>query len=521
MLSSSLLLFTFALTSGAAKVVDLGYARYQGIADAPTNITSFLAVRYAAPPTGFLRWRAPEAPGNVTGVQLADTNPPACLQGARGTSLVNPLQSRAEGGEPSEDCLFLNVFTPDIKPKELLPTIVWIHGGAYAIGSAQDYNGLDLAAELDGAAVVVVLQYRLGLFGFLAGNEVKNDGALNAGLLDQQFALRWVNRNIGRFGGDASRVTLWGQSAGAGSIMQHMIANGGKTSPKLYSAGILSSPFLPQQYPYNHWVPQAIFDGVASQAGCGNHTTLDCLRAVDAATLETINLNTILQGFQGTSTFVPVVDGKLIQQSPTDAFLEKKTNGGSLLAMTNVEEGFVFVNQEQDYNVEEYVQQLFPTVGKKESTLIAATYAGLGSPVQQATKIMTDSIFICPAFTVLEGFRGNSFKGEYGILPSFHGDDLRYYFPRFTAFPNSPVFNNTEFIEAFRQAFFSFALHRDPNTQVHRTITPTWPLWDKDAKEMVLNRTDAGNADVRVEAVDSELLQRCELWKSLRGKTFQ
>ncbi|KAF9544591.1 alpha/beta-hydrolase [Agrocybe pediades] len=265
-------------------VVDLGYAKYQGtiVKDSVTGSTNsqFLGIRFAAPPTGALRFSAPALPSPTPSVQLADTQPPICFQTnpwglsntspflqQNGTSSRLPVVDDGKGSlDPrfSEDCLFLNVVTPGrIGEKRNLPVVVWIHGGGYATGSAYGsvrfgafYDGNDLVRESGGEVVAIILQYRLGAFGFLAGEKVKKGGALNAGLLDQQFALKWVQNHISKFGGDPRKVTIWGESAGAGSVMQHVIANGGKTKPSLFRAAITSSAYLPSQYKYNSRIPE-------------------------------------------------------------------------------------------------------------------------------------------------------------------------------------------------------------------------------------------------------------------------
>ncbi|KAL0945391.1 hypothetical protein HGRIS_000885 [Hohenbuehelia grisea] len=224
-------------------IVDLGYAKYQGFFNQTSNVTTFLGVRYAEAPTGDLRWRSPITPKKADDIQSALVQPPECFQGNLGQNPeapipVNRLQSRAT--TPSEDCLFLNVYTPGHlnSPSSLLPVVVWIHGGGYTVGSASGFDGNDLIREAGRGAVVVIIQYRLGLLGFLSSAEVKANGSPNAGLLDQQFALQWVQSHIHRFGGDKSHVVLWGESAGAGSIVQHIVANGGRTNPPLFKAGI-------------------------------------------------------------------------------------------------------------------------------------------------------------------------------------------------------------------------------------------------------------------------------------------
>ncbi|KAJ3874377.1 Alpha/Beta hydrolase protein [Lentinula edodes] len=382
----SFLLLSFTVTfarvhpraSNGVPVIDLGYAKYQGVFDSANNVTNYLGIRYAAPPTGDLRWRAPQTPAdNSSVVQLANTQPLPCFQAPTGEASTNPLETlskRASApGSPTEDCLFLNVYFPgDTIPVEPLPTLVWIHGGGYIMGG-----------------------YRLGLFGFLAGSEVKEDGDLNAGLLDQDFALRWVQTHILQFGGDPSKVTIWGESAGAGSVLQHIVAQDGRTSPQLFRGAITSSTFLPSQYMFNDSVPELLYSEVVSQAQCTTaNDSLACLRTVDAATLGTINSDINAGGFfvlkQGT------------------------VNGNALLSITNANEGTVFVNQTAPItNVSLYASTLFPKLGS-QAEVAAQLYANLGTPLQQDDLVMGESIFICPTYYLLNSFPDSGWKGEFG-----------------------------------------------------------------------------------------------------------
>ncbi|KAJ7675705.1 Alpha/Beta hydrolase protein [Mycena polygramma] len=510
-----------AVNAATAPVVDLGYAQYQGVVDTKSNITAFKGIRYAAAPTGKLRWQAPAPPAQVAGIQEAISDPVQCYQGSTGTSPTNPLASRAI--DQSEDCLFLSVYSPAVNSTAALPTIVWIHGGGYVLGSAGAYNGAEIVQESNNQVVVVVIQYRLGLFGFLAGQEVKDGGALNAGLLDQDFALRWVNKNIHKFGGDPAKVSLWGQSAGAGSIIQHVVARNGKTTPKLFRAAITSSTYLGFQYQYNGRVPQTLFNNVAAQAACNVTTPLECLRAVDSATLGEINLNVLLAAFYGTAVFGPVIDGSFITQSPMNALLHGHVNGDISLSVTNTNEGVIFVNQSVRYDVSEYVRNLFPLFGVEESNAAASVYQAIGSPLAQVNAILGESVFICPSYMLLDAFPGDSYKGQYAIPPAFHGDDMINYFPTFTEFNGTLRFNNTDFITAFSQVFVSFAANLDPNDKLRASITPAWPKWSRGAEtEMVFNETEGGAApDIAPVSTSTALLERCDFWKSMSHLTGQ
>ncbi|KAJ7039553.1 Alpha/Beta hydrolase protein [Mycena alexandri] len=428
-LHAAILLACVYAVAGNTPVIDLGYAKYQGVVDTTLNLTSFRGIRYAAPPTGKLRWQAPTLPSVVGGIQQAYTDPVQCFQGNLGGAVTNPLATRDDDPLQPEDCLFLSVYSPILNPTVPLPTLVWIHGGGYVVGSASQYSGGDLVQESNNEIVVIVIQYRLGLFGFLAGEQIKEDGALNAGLLDQEFALRWISKNV---------LTIWGQSAGGGSVLQH-------TSPPLFRAAMTSSSFLPAQYPYN-WEDSAVI----AQAGCKGAAALDCLRTIDSASLQDINLNVTAAGFQGTL-------GNL--------------NGEILLSVTNLNEGFIFVNQTEDYDVAEYVQNLFPLLGVEEVNAVKSLYRSFGSPVAQVTAILGESVFTCSTYLLINAFAGNSYK-------SFHGSDVVNYFPSFTAFDEPIIFNNTGFINAFTRGFLSFALRP--------SITPLWQKWSPAAETEIV-----------------------------------
>ncbi|KAJ6582727.1 Alpha/Beta hydrolase protein [Mycena vulgaris] len=506
-----------------APIVDLGYAQYQGTVNTANNITNFLGIRYAAAPLGDLRFRAPQPPANATGVQLATAQPNACLQAPVGASSTNPLETRATELVAAEDCLFLNVYYPsDVTgaPLKDLPTVVWIHGGGYLFGaaSASNANGEDIIRQSNRGVVVVLIQYRLGVFGFLPGAAVKRDGALNAGLLDQESALRWVNAHITKFGGSPSKVTIWGQSAGAGSVLQHVIANDGQTEPHLFRGAITSSTFLPSQYQFDDRVPELLFSEVVAQSNCTTATDcMACLRAADASVLEAANNNINLGGFFGTFLFVPVVDGEFITQRPTVALLEGKVNGEALLAVTDTFEGTFLVDQNTTVTAAQYSLNLFPGFGTAQAEMVGELYADLGDQLFQVNAVQGESIFICPTYSILNAFQRRSFKGEFAIPPGLHGDDLAYYFPGGL----TPPFNNTDFINAFAQSFTSFIINLDPNIKVDpTTITPQWDLFEVKNTEMLFNMT-AGVPVVQPITTSDALLERCQFWNSVGNLTAQ
>lgn len=204
------------------------------------GIRVFKGIPFAAPPVGQLRWRAPQPVKPWTGVRKADAFGPAPMQDAN-------LARWVEGAKTiSEDCLYLNVWTPAQSPGERLPVMVWIYGGAFTIGatSTPGYDGTRLAQK---GVVVVSIAYRLGPFGFLAHPQLSAEsgkGSGSYGLQDQIAALRWVKSNIAQFGGAPSRVTIFGESAGAISVSILMGAPGarGLFQRAISQSGVLMAP---------------------------------------------------------------------------------------------------------------------------------------------------------------------------------------------------------------------------------------------------------------------------------------
>src|SRR5690606_19906476 len=201
--------------AGDAPVVNAPAGSMQG--EALDGVNAFRGIPYAQPPVRQLRWRAPVAAERWDGVRDATEFGPACHQPP---SRPGSIYAPANPLPMSEDCLSLNVWTP--AEAENAPVFVWIHGGALTGGASSEtmYDGARLAER---GIVVVSINYRLGVLGYLAHPELSKESADNIsgnyGLLDQIEALRWINRNIAAFGGDPGNVTIGGESAGALSVM--------------------------------------------------------------------------------------------------------------------------------------------------------------------------------------------------------------------------------------------------------------------------------------------------------------
>lgn len=196
-------------------VVATASGSLRGTEDRGNGVNAFLGIPYAAPPLGVLRWRPPRPASRWSGIRAATQPAARCLQHAPYGELepYNPNMS--------EDCLYLNVWTPDASSQAMLPVFLWIHGGEFWAGSGSEprYNGTNLAAR---NAVVVTINHRLGVFGFFSHPELSAESARgvsgNYGLLDQIAALNWVRDNIAAFGGNPHCITLAGESAGSCSV---------------------------------------------------------------------------------------------------------------------------------------------------------------------------------------------------------------------------------------------------------------------------------------------------------------
>src|SRR5689334_22429037 len=235
MLTGAVLFGLLPLRLADAPRVKIDTGTLQGLVDSTSGVLVFRGIPYAAPPVGELRWRAPQPAAKWSGVRDASKLGHNCMQ-HQPYDDIDPFTAGV-----SEDCLYLNVWTATLNPKQKRPVMVWIHGGGFwaGFGGEERHNGAPLAKK---GAVVVTLNYRLGPFGFLAhpalAAESPHHATGNYGLLDQIAALQWVRRNIARFGGDPNRVTIFGESAGGmsvGSLIASPLAKG------LFARAILES----------------------------------------------------------------------------------------------------------------------------------------------------------------------------------------------------------------------------------------------------------------------------------------
>lgn len=205
------------------------------------SVTSYFGLHFAANPTGSLRWQPPVPIESVmkanqsAGIINATSYGLECVQyfpaWVGGLTPFLNAQAPTPARTAGEDCLLLDVLVPNSPVSTSLPVVIQIHGGGYTLGSSTSYDGTALVSYSKGQIIYVQIQYRLGPPGFLGSAEVKANGTANAGLLDQRAAIEWVQRNIRAFGGDPSKVTITGGSAGGGSVMNQLILYGGRGTP--------------------------------------------------------------------------------------------------------------------------------------------------------------------------------------------------------------------------------------------------------------------------------------------------
>jgi para-nitrobenzyl esterase len=295
------LLYSIPLPVSAGPIVQTEKGAVEGVTKTP-GVEAFLGMPFAAPPTGDLRWRAPQPLAPWQGTRQATAYSKDCIQEPQayvpGPGFNNPT---------SEDCLYLNIWRPAGAPAKPLPVMVWIYGGAWIMGAGSfpSYDGTEFAKD---GVILVNFNYRLGRFGTFALPELSREEAgqplANYGLMDQIAALRWVKANIGAFGGDPANVTVFGESAGAASVnflMTSPLARGlfAKAISESGGAGAHMKTLAEAEKTDTAWTEKI------------GATSLAALRALPA--------DKIWDG-PATAPVPPIIDGKLIVASTDEAF---------------------------------------------------------------------------------------------------------------------------------------------------------------------------------------------------------
>ncbi|EKE00595.1 MAG: hypothetical protein ACD_21C00320G0002 [uncultured bacterium] len=371
------------------------------------GINAYLGIPYAAPPVGKLRWKPPHKVASWTEVREVKDYSLSCPQ---------PAQQGIT--KTSEDCLYLNVWTPAKSPKEKLPVMVWIHGGAFNFGSGSlpDYNGKNLAKK---GVVVVTINYRLGPFGFLVHPLLAKESPYsisgNYGLLDQIAALKWVQRNIALFGGDTDRVTIFGESAGAQSVTLLMIsplALGLFHRVIAQSGGpIIGSKYMLPSVTGSKKKAIKMGEELAAKLGCDKAPdVLAAMRAkVAAEILQAANFKIGI--FNNGMIFTPVFDGWVLPESPRKAYSNGEQYDVPIIIGSNRDEGNLFIAPEGEITVEKYKSYLQARFGKNAAKALAMFSAEKQEDVAPALdKIITVATFAYPARFVARSMRTKESK---------------------------------------------------------------------------------------------------------------
>ncbi|KAK7530459.1 Alpha/Beta hydrolase protein [Phyllosticta citricarpa] len=493
------------------------------IGDVKKGVESFKGIPFARPPVGRLRLKPPRPyDGNFGTLKPSLIPPPGCPQFLLrldpnefvGETLANitngPLFQAIEGA--NEDCLTLNVQRPvGTKAGDKLPVVFYIFGGGFLLGSNQLYAGdgiLEEAVKIGKPVVYVAANYRVGGFGFLGGKEIKRDGSSNLGLRDQRLALEWVADNIEAFGGDKDRVMIWGESAGAISVYDQTIINGGdntyKRSP-LFRAAIMNSGSVIPAEEIDSVKPQRIYDTVVRNSGCrGRRNTLECLRRLPYKELLTA-FNSVPGIFDYSSldlSYLPRPDpgDNFFPESPEVPGFAGRVARVPVIIGDQEDEGTLFslvqFNVTTTMDLEDYLSTFFLNADSQliselldlyPDTPIAGSPFGSGffneirPEFKRLAAILGDLTFTITRRAYLElaapqlpaswSYLNTYFKGT-PILGTFHGSDLLVNF-----------FGLKPDIAAVTRAYYvSFATDLDPNTAPNSF---EWPKWTLDNRQLL------------------------------------
>ncbi len=339
------------------------------------DLTIFKGVPFAAPPVGDLRWKAPQPVVKWQGVKQTTEYAPSPMQGG------NPPSGK------SEDCLYLNIWTPAKSAKEKLPVLVWIYGGGFSFGSTAEpvHNGEHLARK---GVVLVSIAYRVGQIGFLAHPELSAENphgvSGNYGLLDQIAALKWIQNNIAAFGGDPGKVTIFGESAGGISVSMLCASPlaKGLFHRAISQSGGSFGPTRPTTYPGENMktLEQAEQEGIAYAERAG---------ASSIAELRKMNANDLPMGM-GMGGGWPIVDGYVIPDDQFKLYETGKYNDVPVLIGYNSDEGLSF---RPGRTPQEFVENVERRFGPFAAALIEAYPVGENSVPRSARNLMRDAAF--------------------------------------------------------------------------------------------------------------------------------
>lgn len=489
------LVFAQALVAQAPGPVHTQNGLVQGTAK--DGVTVYLGIPFAAPPVGDLRWQAPH-PGPIwKGVREADKFAPGCAQ--------IPIVNRALGLDPipvSEDCLYLNIWTPAKSASDRLPVMVWIYGGGFIGGGTAigQYNGTNLAKK---GVILVSVGYRLGPFGFLAHPELtaeQHGHSGNYGLMDQIAGLRWVKRNIAAFGGDPNRVTIFGESAGGISVSMlaaSPLAKGLFQGAISESGGSFAPARLDDESGEN--VPPL---ALAEKNGAAFLTKLG---ATSIASGRKLSMDQVLKGVGPglSSGFWPDFDGYVLLGDQYKLYKAGKYNDTPILIGTNSDEGALFVAKT---TMKDYEASVHKGYGEHADKILAAYPVGNSdaTALRSARDLSRDAIFGWGTWSWarLQAKTGKgkvfvyrfSHRPNYPDAPQFkdwgaaHGAEIAYVFGNFSqGMPATDADKGVS--EEVSSYWVNFAKTGDPNG----AGLPMWPPFTN-AKAQYMQLNDPSKA---------------------------
>ncbi|XP_048091914.1 neuroligin-2b isoform X3 [Alosa alosa] len=364
---------------GGAKhpMVTTGYGKLRGVRKELNNeilgpVEQYLGVPYATPPVGERRFQPPEAPGSWQEVRNATQFAPVCPQNIHGVlpEIMLPVwftdnldAAAAYVQNQSEDCLYLNIYVPtedDIRDRRKKPVMLFVHGGSYMEGTGNMFDASVLAAY--GSVIVVTMNYRLGVLGFLSTGDQSAKG--NYGLLDQIQALRWLNENIGHFGGDSERITVFGSGAGASCVNLLILSH---HSEGLFHRAIAQSGSAISSWSVNYR-PLAYTEVLARKVGCSHSDTADLVECLRRKSFREL-VDQDIQPARYHIAFGPVVDGDVVPDDPEILMQQGEFLNYDILLGVNQGEGLKFVDDSEgedgissasfDYTISNFVDNLY------------------------------------------------------------------------------------------------------------------------------------------------------------------
>jgi para-nitrobenzyl esterase len=472
------------------RIVEVENGKVQGLPAADPRITSFKGIPFAAPPVGDNRWRAPQPAQNWDGVLKAYEFAPIAMQPRPG---ANPeqLYDREWHVDPDtpmdEDCLYLNIWTPAKSPDEKLPVYVWYFGGGLQVGypSEMEFDGERIARR---GVVVVTINYRLNVFGFLCHPEItaeSPEAPANFGHLDQQAATRWVKRNIAAFGGDPDNITIGGQSAGGGSVMAQL------TSPQnegLFQRAIVMSGVFTNLYPgtrtprFLRSLAEAEEEGVKFFEYLGVSSLREA-RQIPAQDL--IRKALEYRGFWGT-----VTDGVFNVGNPFDLFIRNQRHMVPVMFGHTSSEFFSVPHVE---TVEEFRQLATELFGEDADTFLELCHVQSGdleeikrrasvSTIEYAIRIAAHANSASCAWTPLYYYNFDAEIPGWDNPGTFHSVDLWFFFETLAKCWRPFVGKHYDLARQMCNYWANFMRTGDPNgPDADGSPMPQWEPYTMDA----------------------------------------